>query len=198
MRVAVFQHYGRIHTSQIFGLHHVALEPLETGHWCQHVPPCSQRAAQAVARVWEHHGVERCSLQFIERTQKLFKQVFLNKIGENMLCVHYTVLTQARGLVSIDLLCFHSFWPVTFMKILVYILKDTHINFLFLIRKMLCCYCFLFVLAAGARILCSARHSSCSVLLDQSIKNYFSTALISSCLNMMFLSYLLWLLMPSF
>lgn len=132
-----------------------------------------------------------------QRTQKLFKQVLLRKIGKNMLCVQYIVLTQTRGLLSLDLLCFHSFWSVTFTEISIYILKDIHMDFFNQEDTVLLLFNFLF--PAGARILRSARHNNCSVLLDQGIKNDdFSTALISSCLNMTFLSYLPWLLMPSF
>lgn len=142
MRVAAFQHYGRICTSQIFGPPHVALEPLGTWHWCQHVAPCSQRAAQAVARVPEHHNVEGCSFQLPQLClYTVYTKDFQTSIPEenrkkNMLRVQYTVLTQTRGSVSLDLLCFHSFWSVTFTEISIYILKDTHIK-VFLIRKML-------------------------------------------------------------
>lgn len=81
-----------------------------------------------------------------QHTQKLFKQVLLEKIGKNMLCVQYTVLAQTRSLLSSDLLCFHSFWSATFTEVSIYILKDTHMDFFFffLIRKMLCCYYLIF------------------------------------------------------
>lgn len=78
MRVTAFQCHGRIYesnlrTSHIFGPHHVALEPLGVQHWCQHLPPCSQRAAQAVARVLEHHGVQACSFQLPQLCHSLHK-----------------------------------------------------------------------------------------------------------------------------
>lgn len=130
MRVAAFQHYGRIHISQIFGPHHVALEPLGAWHWCQHIPTCTK----GQPRLWpecQSTTVWRDVLsksQLPQQTKKLFKQVLLKKIGKNTFCVQYTVLTQTRGLVSLDLLCFHSFWSVTITEISIYILKDTHIE----------------------------------------------------------------------
>lgn len=158
-------------------------------------PGCSQRA-----------GTPQCGGMLFptptalpQLAQNLFKQVFLLKnMGKNMWCVRDTVLTQTRGLVLLDLLCFHSFWSVTLTGISIYILKDINIDFFSSER---CCVAIIFsFLSTGVRILCSARHNSCSVLLDRGIKkDDFSTALISPCLNMMFLSYPpFWLLMPSF
>lgn len=75
MRVAAVQHHGTIPVSQIFGPHHVSLDPLGAWHWCQRVSPCSQRAAQAVARVPEHHGVEGCSFQLPQLCHSLHKSL---------------------------------------------------------------------------------------------------------------------------
>lgn len=118
-----------------------------------------------------------------------------NMPAEHMLCVRYTAVTQTRCLVSLHLFCSHSCWAVTLTGISIYILKDIHIYFF---SRGRCYVAIISFLSAGARIVCSVRHSSCSVLHDWGIKNdNFSTALISSCLNVALLLYPPWLLVPT-
>lgn len=204
MRVAAFQHYGRICTSQIFGPPHVALEPLGAWHWCQRVAPCSQRAAQAVARVPEHHNVEGCSFQLPQLClYTVYTKDFQTSIPEEnrkkkyVACSVYSANSDKRfGVIRFTL--FPQFLVCDLYRDL-NLYSQGHPHQGFFNQEDAFCYYFFFFLSAGARILCSARHNSCSVLLDQSIKiDDFPTTLISSRLNMMFLSYLSWLLMPSF
>lgn len=99
MRAAAFQCHGWICISQIFGPHHEALEPLGAWHWCQHVPPCSQRAALRPSCV-QRAETPRCGGMLFptptaptalpQLTQKLFKQVFLKKMEKKVVCSLYS------------------------------------------------------------------------------------------------------------
>jgi len=170
--VAASQHCGRIHTSQISVSYHVAQEPFGARRWCLCVSPCSGWAARAAARLlaapalstvaW---GDTLCSSSSSAAAYtNFFKQIFLLKhMEENILCLRCIAATQTRCLVSLDLSCSYGCWAVTLTGIYIYILKEIHIYFFSLGR----CYVnIISFISAGARVVYSVRHSSCSVLPD--------------------------------
>lgn len=171
---AASRHHSRIHTSQSFGPHHVAQEPLGAA---------ARLLAASALSITAWGDALFSSHSSAAAYTNLFKQIFLLKhMGENMLCVRYTAVTQTRCLVSLDVFCSHGCWAVTLTGISIYMLKDIHTYFFSSGR---CYVATISFLSAGARIVCSVRRNSCSVLPDRGIKNgNFSTALTSSCLNM--------------
>lgn len=160
--------------------------------------PCRQRAPRLWPECWNTtvwRDALSNSLSSATAYTKAFRQILLKNVGNNMWCVRYT----DKGFGVIRSTLFPQFLDYDLYRDLNLYSQGHPRRIFFFIRKMLCCYYFFSLLSAGARILYSARHNSCSVLLDQNVKNYvFSTASISSCLNMMSLFYPPWLLMPSF